>query len=218
MLNRSSAARTTVAGVLMTSVLAMAAAPVMAVAQDYPDDQYASEPVPPQGEYAPPPEEYDENATYDPRYQQYDRAYGDYASSWAYENCVRHQQGNAVAGAIIGGALGAVVGSNVAGRHDRTEGAIVGGALGATAGAAIGSNAGSGAGCPPGYVLRAGAAPFAYGGPVYGPSVYYAPAWYRPWVWSGGRYVYRPYRSWYWTNGKRYWNPRKPYKRYRRVR
>ena len=126
---------------------------------------------------------------------------------------MRHQQGNAVAGAIIGGALGAVVGSNVAGRGNRTEGAVIGGALGATAGASIGANSGSGVGCPPGYVMRAGAVPFAYAGPVYGTSVYYAPSWYRPWVWVGGRYVYRPYRSYYWKN-KRYWKPRK----YRRVR
>ncbi len=214
MRNRSSTARTAVAGVLMTSVMAMAMAPVAVAAQDYQDDQaYASEPVPPEGEYAPPPEEYGEGASYDPRYQQYDEQYGDYASRWAYENCVRERQGGAVAGAVIGGVLGAVVGSNVAGRHNRTEGAIVGGALGATAGAAVGSNAGRSIDCPPGYVLRAGAAPFVYAGPVYGPSVYHAPGWYRPWVWVGGRYVYRPYRSWYWTHGKRYWKPRRAWRR-----
>ena len=52
--------------------------------------------------------------------------------------------------------------------------------------------------------MRPGARAFVYGGPVYGPSVYAYPTWYNPWVFSGGRYVYRPYRSWYAQN-RRYW-------------
>jgi len=39
------------------------------------------------------------------------------------------------------------------------------------------------------------------------------------WVFTGGRYVYRPYRSWYW-NHRNYWKPgwrARPWKnRYRR--
>ena len=49
-----------------------------------------------------------------------------------------------------------------------------------------------------------GAPAFVYGGPAYG--VYAAPAWYNPWLWYGGRWVYRPYPSWYWSH-RAYWRP-----------
>ncbi len=44
-----------------------------------------------------------------------------------------------VAGAIIGGAAGAVVGNRVAGRGDRLAGTLIGGGVGALGGAAVGS-------------------------------------------------------------------------------
>lgn len=186
----------------LASSVAMAAAPVLANAQGY-DQQGYSDPAPPQGQYADPPPGM-ENGEYDLRYSQYDTRYGEEVSRWSAENCIQNRQNNAVAGAVIGGVLGAVVGSNVSGRHNRTEGAVAGGVLGATAGAAIGSSGSSSVGCPPGYAVRPGASAFVYGGPVYGPSVYAYPTWYNPWVFSGGRYVYRPYRSWYAQN-RRYW-------------
>lgn len=58
--------------------------------------------------------------------------------------------------------------------------------------AVIASNVGSNEtspGCPPGYVLRDGAAPL-YVAPAY---AYAAPGWYNPWVFYGGAWVFRPY-------------------------
>jgi len=172
--------------------------------------------VPPQGQYAPPPPGYQDNgASYDNRAQQDDRAYGQRYSQWAAQYCVDRRNNNTAAGAIIGGVFGAVLGAGIAGPRNAGAGALVGGALGAGTGAAIGSSSSAGAGCPPGYVIRAGAPAFYYGG--YGPGVVYAPAWYRPWVWSGGRWTYYPYRSWYWSH-RSYWRPGwrgRPYRPYR---
>jgi hypothetical protein len=116
-----------------------------------------------------------------------DREYAAAAEGWAQANCVRQEANRTTAGAILGGVLGAVIGSNLAGGRARGAGAIVGGALGATAGGAIANNAGPG--CPAGYVLRPGAPPF-YGPPVV---AYAEPAWYNPWIWYDGRWIYRPY-------------------------
>jgi Glycine zipper 2TM domain len=52
--------------------------------------------------------------------------------------CEQQQQQRMVAGAIIGGVAGAVLGNNVAARNAQTEGAVLGGVAGAAAGAAIG--------------------------------------------------------------------------------
>jgi hypothetical protein len=52
--------------------------------------------------------------------------------------CDRERQGRTGAGALIGGGLGAVVGSNVATGGGRTGGAIIGGLLGAVAGGNVG--------------------------------------------------------------------------------
>ncbi|HYE45326.1 MAG TPA: glycine zipper 2TM domain-containing protein [Caulobacter sp.] len=57
--------------------------------------------------------------------------------AFAQDRCVQQQDGRVGAGTIIGGIAGAVVGSNVAARDNRTEGAVVGGILGAVAGNAI---------------------------------------------------------------------------------
>jgi hypothetical protein len=158
---------------------------------------------PPSGQYAPPPPGYEgQGAVYDDRAQNYDREYADRYSQWAARYCVDKRNNNTAAGAIIGGILGAVVGSNVSGRHSKTGGSIIGGALGATAGAAIGSNSASSSSCPPGYYARSGAPGFGYGpGPVYA-----GPAWYNPWFFERGVWVYRPYRYWYWTHDA-YWRP-----------
>jgi len=89
---------------------------------------------------------------------------------------------------LIGGVLGAVIGSNLARGGGRTGGAIIGGTLGAVAGNALARDSGGGV-CPQGYIVRAGA-------PVFAPPpyvVYAAPVGYNPWIWYGGRWVYRPY-------------------------
>ncbi|HXA38061.1 MAG TPA: glycine zipper 2TM domain-containing protein [Phenylobacterium sp.] len=184
-----------------------------------PYDQRAGEPpaygppgappiAPPSGQYAPPPPGYERpGAVYDDRAQRYDRDYADRYSRWAQQYCVDRRNNNTAAGAIIGGILGAVVGSNVSGRGSKTGGSIIGGALGAVAGGAIGSNSANSADCPPGYYVRSGAPSFYYPPPPYGPPpVAYAPEWYNPWLFEGGVWVYRPYRYWYWTHNT-YWRP-----------
>lgn len=77
--------------------------------------------------------------------------YYDSRSGYYYDPCRRDQTNRSTAGALIGGVLGAVVGSNAAAGGVRTEGALLGGALGAAAGAAIGNR---GAACAPGYDNR----------------------------------------------------------------
>ncbi len=120
-----------------------------------------------------------------------DAQYAAAAQQWEEANCVR-SRGNAGEGAVLGGLVGALAGSSLAGRHSRGAGALAGAAVGAVGGAAIAGSTGGGTspGCPPGYVLRGGAPAFYYGGGAY---LYDAPADYQPWVSYGGRWVYRPY-------------------------
>jgi hypothetical protein len=203
----------------------------------YPQPQYQQQPqypqgyqAPPQG-YAPPPQGYQQLPYQDPALQpppgytaedaqrdaaaaqrQYDAQYAAQAEAWSQANCVRQEQNRTAAGAIIGGVLGAVIGSNIAGGHDRGAGAVVGGALGAVAGGAIANN--QGPGCPPGFVVRSGAPAFYYGPPPEGVAyVYDAPTWYNPWIWYGGAWIYRPYpyhRYWGEHYGRNY---RRDYRR-----
>lgn len=77
--------------------------------------------------------------------------YGQTQGNSYYDPCRRDQTNRSTAGALIGGALGAVIGSNAAAGGVRTEGALLGGALGAAAGAAVGNRA---AACAPGYDNR----------------------------------------------------------------
>lgn len=58
----------------------------------------------------------------------------------SYDSCKRDAGNRGIAGALIGGGIGAVVGSQAAANHHRTDGSLLGGALGAIAGAAIGNN------------------------------------------------------------------------------
>ena len=191
------------AAIAATSLVAQAG---MADAQNYSSPPgntgYPSDSAPPQGQYAPPPPGYEQGGAYDDRSEQNDRDYSARYSQWASENCVDQRNNNTAAGAIMGGVLGAVIGAGVAGRGDRGTGAVIGGAIGAGTGAAIGSSS-SGAGCPDGYVVRGGAPAFAWDGPAV---VAWAPAWYHPWIWEGGRWNYHPYRNWYWQHAN-YWNP-----------
>ena len=161
----------------------------------------------PEQNLQPPPGYSAQDAQQDAAQRAYDAQYAAAAQGWFQANCIRQQQNNTAAGAIIGGVLGAVIGSSVAGRRDRGAGIVAGGALGAVAGGAIASNSGGGPGCPSGYVLREGAPAFAYAPPgvTY---VYDAPSWYNPWVFYGGAWTYRPYPY------HRYWHDHYP-RRYR---
>lgn len=163
------------------------------------DDQGAPEGAdlpPPPGydgsQMPPPPPGYQPPAGYSSNDPQ-DRRYEAYAEDWAQRYCVR-SGGNTAGGALIGGLFGALLGSSVAGYHNRGTGALVGGIAGAAGGAAVGDaqdNATS-PGCPPGYVTRGGSPSFVY--QDYGSPYYYAaPGWYRPWIFVGGRWTYRPY-------------------------
>jgi hypothetical protein len=80
------------------------------------------------------------------------------------------------AGALLGGVAGALLGSAVAGRHDRGAGAVLGGLGGAVAGGAIGNSRSQGVACPQGYVYRA--PPPVYYVPPPPPPVVYGDVWY----------------------------------------
>jgi hypothetical protein len=155
--------------------------------------------------FPPPPGYQPSDGQYEtsPQAREEDQHYSYAAERWAADNCVAERANNTAAGAIIGGVLGALVGSGLAGRYDRAGGALAGGAVGAIAGGAIGSSASNNPNCPPGYVLRRGARPF-YPGPIYGGGVVYvAPPDYDPWIWYGNHWIYRPYpyhRYWYRTH------------------
>ncbi|PZQ64063.1 MAG: hypothetical protein DI570_06875 [Phenylobacterium zucineum] len=69
--------------------------------------------------------------------------YGPYTaqdrSGYHYDPCKRDQTNRGTAGALIGGGMGAVIGSNAAARNARTEGALLGGLLGAVMGGMVGN-------------------------------------------------------------------------------
>ena len=65
---------------------------------------------------------------------------GYYGNGGYYDPCQRDSTNRSTVGALVGGALGAAIGSNAAARNARTEGALLGGALGALGGAAVGKN------------------------------------------------------------------------------
>lgn len=60
-------------------------------------------------------------------------------NSYNYDPCRRDANQRGTAGALIGGGMGAVIGSNAAARNARTEGALLGGLLGAIAGGVVGN-------------------------------------------------------------------------------
>lgn len=144
-----------------------------------------------------------------------DQRYAAYAQQWAQAYCVKAHADTGT-GAVIGGAIGALLGAGVAGRHDRGAGALVGAGVGALGGAAVASGSDSNAtspGCPPGFVVRGGAPAFAYGGADY---AYAAPGWYHPWVMYGGVWTYRPYPYHVWYYRHYGWGPRGYYRGPRR--
>ena len=109
---------------------------------------------------------------------------GYYGNNSYYDPCQRDSTNRSTVGALLGGALGAVVGSNAAARNARTEGALLGGALGALGGGVVGNRS---AACNNGYRAPPRAA---YNGGNYNTGAnyaqpynegYYAPAnQYRP--------------------------------------
>jgi len=62
------------------------------------------------------------------------------AQAWGEDPCVVSHHAAARNGAVTGGILGALVGSQLAGRGSHTEGAIIGGTVGAVAGHEIGGH------------------------------------------------------------------------------
>lgn len=188
----------------MTPVSTAAMAALLAISLAGSGAALAQAPAVPPAYNMPPPagmQPSDMTAETSPEARAQDDQYSYAAEQWAAQNCIARRADNTAAGAVIGGLLGAVAGGSLAGRHDTGAGIVAGGLVGAVAGGAVG-NAASPT-CPPGYAMRAGAAPFVPG-PVYGPVVYAAPDWYDPWVWYGGHWIYRPYpyhRFWFRTHG-----------------
>jgi Glycine zipper 2TM domain len=122
-----------------------------------------------------------------------------------YDPCQRDANGRGVAGAVIGGAGGAVIGSQLAAGGHRTDGSLLGGVVGAIAGAAIGHNTAAcnnGPPPPPGEAADAGPPPPPPGyqpgppppsPPGYGGAYYAAPppGYERPAIWVYGRHGVR---------------------------
>jgi hypothetical protein len=78
------------------------------------------------------------------------------ASSYSYDACKRDQTQRGTAGALVGGGMGAIIGSNAAARNARTEGALLGGLLGAVIGGTVGNKS---AACTPGQYTTAAPPP-----------------------------------------------------------
>ena len=64
-----------------------------------------------------------------------------YDGGYRYDACQRERTNRGTGGALVGGGIGALAGSNIAARGNRTEGAVLGGILGAIVGARVGQTA-----------------------------------------------------------------------------
>jgi Glycine zipper 2TM domain len=113
-----------------------------------------------------------------------------------YDPCRRDANNRGITGALVGGAGGAVLGSQLSARGHRTDGSLLGGVVGAIAGAAVGKNT---AACtdapPPPYAYRDAPPPPAYYEPepqAYGEADYAPPPppryVERETVWAYGRH------------------------------
>ncbi|MXP29764.1 glycine zipper 2TM domain-containing protein [Porphyrobacter algicida] len=191
---------------LVLAIAATAAGPIAssaasAQAYDPPPPYYGDyDTAPPYADAYPPPPDYDGSELPPPPPGFEAGAYGDWTArdaafarqteAWSRRYCVRSRD-NTAAGAVVGGLLGAIVGSSLGGRHDRGGSTLAGAAVGAIGGAAVGASSSysTSPGCPPGYVVRRDAPTYYY------PSDYdyAAPGWYRPWVYVGGSWTFRPY-------------------------
>lgn len=75
--------------------------------------------------------------------------YGYYGNGGGYyDPCRREASNRGITGALVGGGLGAVIGSQVSANHHRSDGSLLGGVLGAVIGAGVGN---SSAACRNGY-------------------------------------------------------------------
>ncbi|RAK61382.1 hypothetical protein DJ021_17020 [Phenylobacterium hankyongense] len=66
-----------------------------------------------------------------------------------YDPCQREASGRGIVGALVGGGLGATVGSQMAASGHRTDGSLLGGVLGALAGAKVGNSSAACNSAPP---------------------------------------------------------------------
>ena len=84
--------------------------------------------------------------------QSYGSAYGStYGRGQAsYDPCIRETRERQTTGGLVGAAIGAIAGSQIASSGRRTEGSVLGGVVGAAIGAGVG---GSAAACTPGEVV-----------------------------------------------------------------
>ncbi|WP_372786642.1 glycine zipper 2TM domain-containing protein [Phenylobacterium sp.] len=120
-----------------------------------------------------------------------------------YDPCQREANGRGVTGALVGGAGGAVLGSQFAANGHRSDGSLLGGIVGAIAGAAIGHSTAACNTAPPRYAdapppyREAPPPPVAYNEPPPPPAyddAYYAPPpryAERETVWAYGRHGMR---------------------------
>ena len=133
--------------------------------------------------------------------------YGYYGQpNYAYDPCSRDATGRGVAGAMVGGGIGAVIGSQAAANHHRTDGSLLGGALGAIAGAVIGNKS---AACAPGQVVAppppppAPLPPQSYNAPYY-PQDRYSYGYGRGGYMGRDGWRHEPHEYAYGRDGERY--------------
>jgi hypothetical protein len=86
--------------------------------------------------------------------------------------CEKAQHNKRVTGTVVGGVVGALAGSAIAGNSSNTAGTIAGGVAGAIVGNQIAKRAGEP--CPPGYYERPTTAPLP--APDYGPTAFWSGA------------------------------------------
>jgi hypothetical protein len=121
---------------LALATLTLSATAPAAFAQPY-DNGYADS----QADYAAQQAQYQQaRRDYDARYGggAYDRYYHDHPAYPGYRACEHKKANNEVAGTLLGGIAGAVVGSNLAHGGGRTGGAVIGGVAGAAIGNTVG--------------------------------------------------------------------------------
>lgn len=163
--------------------------------------QYAAQPqyaAPPQ--YAPPPQAGGPGyyAPYQSPYADNQARYND----WSAHNCAKEHNSSTAAGAIFGGAAGALMGFSLAGWAARGFWTVFGGTVGASLGAVVGSSTNNG-NCQNGYAAWSGPPAYAYAGPApYAAPAYAAGPGYRRggWVWAGDHWAHRHYGYGGWRN------------------
>ena len=95
-----------------------------------------------------------------------------YAGGGYYDPCQRDAGNRGITGALVGGAGGAVIGSQFAASGHRSDGSLLGGVLGALAGAAVGKNT---AGCSGGQAYVQPRSSYSGYSNGYSSNGYYAP-------------------------------------------